>query len=524
MNTSISELAGKRQFESGTDFEQADYQRKLRLLKIYSLILVGFELFFFTFSFLVTTIMYSRQGAYYNYIFHGGLLISAIGSYYLARQGRLLVGAWLLIGAEFIFVTYIDYSVGMLTALMVTYMLVIVLAVALLNTRSTLWLIAGGMMMCAFLNLGQNFFKFYTPSGLSLESARPVILLFVDLVLAPLILVLVIVPNRSQTRLLKMQNENLRAALEELKSRQGTSQQVGQEVLRQASQLNATASQQSSGSQEQLANITQINASVSELSLTARNIANLSGQVTELVSKAADNGQEIEATAAKVVDYGAQCLHGVEENITNTEDAAALYQEMLEIMVDLKQKNANMRLILVVLSDIAGTTHLLALNAAIEAAGAGEYGERFGVVAQEVKALAQRSAGASKEVVEIIEEIEGTTQSAIAAAEIGFGKVKTIGVQAGINARIIKEMQEFSRQSQSQVELISGSVDEVKVLTESIRTSTSQQFYFSQQVLVALKELGVVAQQQTAGSRLVAQTAVSLEQLSEDLSRSLREG
>ena len=513
--------AGKGRVALSTDFEQADYERKLRLLRIYSLILVGFELFFFSFSIIVTTIMYSRQGAYYNYLFHGGLLASALGSYYLARQGRLKVGAWLLIGAEFVFVTYIDYSVGMLTALMITYMLVIVLAVALLDTRATLWLIGGAMLLCAGLNLGQNFFKFYTPMGFALESARPVILLFVDLVVAPLVLVLIVVPNRSQTRLLKAQNDSLRAAVETLKSRQGMSQAVGQEVLRVASELNSTASQQSSGSQEQLANITQINASVSELSLTARSIADLSGQVTVLVSGAADNGNEIEVTAARIMDYGGQCLAGVQENITNTEAAAAIYQEMLEIMAELKLKNSNMRLILALLGDIAGTTHLLALNAAIEAAGAGEFGERFGVVAQEVKALAQRSSAASKEVVGIIEEIEGTTQSAGRAAEVGFGKVKAIGVQAGVNARIIKEMQEFSRQSQSQVGLISGSVDEVKVLTESIRISTSQQFNASQQVLMALKELGVVARQQTEGSRSVAQTAVGLAHLSEDLSRSL---
>ncbi len=521
MNITRVDSTAKRLDSKDTNFEQADYQRKLRILEIYCKILIGFDLFFFVFSFIVTNLIFSQQLPFYDSFFQAGLLGGALGSYYLARQGRLKAGAWLLIGAEFIFVTYIDCSMGMMTALMTTYMLVIVLAMALLDVQAVFWLTIGGVLVCAFINLGQNFFKFFVPLGFEPAEARPTIMLLGDVVVSPLILVLVILPNISHTRLLREQNKSLLKALADLKSWQGTSQDTGQEVLAVASQLRSTASQQNSGSQEQVANITQINTSVSELSQTARSIADLSGQVTDLVSRTTQNGQEIETTAGQVVDYGEKCLKGGAENLENVEIAATLYKDMMAIMLELKQKNANMRVILDLLGDIAGTTHLLALNAAIEAAGAGEYGERFGVVAQEVKALAQRSSAASQEVVGIIQEIEGTTQKAVEAAEIGFERVKEIGAQTSMNAKLVQDMQECSRQSQEQVVLISDSVDEVKLLTESIRITTEQQFNASQQVLVALNELGVVARHHTEGSHLLLQTAVSLEHLSGDLNRTL---
>ena len=81
-------------------------------------------------------------------------------------------------------------------------------------------------------------------------------------------------------------------------------------------------------------------------------------------------------------------------------DHSSLKTAPISILNEFSLKSAKMRTILDLLKSIAAETHLLSLNASIEAAGAGEQGVRFGVVAQEVKHLATRSSSASKEVVQ----------------------------------------------------------------------------------------------------------------------------
>src|SRR5262249_21374669 len=138
--------------------------------------------------------------------------------------------------------------------------------------------------------------------------------------------------------------------------------------------------------------------------------------------------------------------------------------------------------------DIADQTNLLALNAAIEAARAGEQGRGFAVVADEVRKLAERTTTATKEIAQMIKNIQDETKTAVAAMEAGTKQVEE-GVQstakAGDSLREIIHMAEqvgemithiatAATQQSSATEEINANVNEIATITREAAQGAQQ--------------------------------------------------
>jgi methyl-accepting chemotaxis protein len=136
-------------------------------------------------------------------------------------------------------------------------------------------------------------------------------------------------------------------------------------------------------------------------------------------------------------------------------------QEMTQTMDGIAEFSARIAEITAVIDGIAFQTNILALNAAVEAARAGEEGRGFAVVASEVRALAQRSAAAAKEIKQLIEDSTGRVRKgAELAAGVGQTMHSVVDAVRGV-ARIIEEIASASREQLSGIEQVTSAVTQI---------------------------------------------------------------
>jgi methyl-accepting chemotaxis protein len=216
-------------------------------------------------------------------------------------------------------------------------------------------------------------------------------------------------------------------------------------------------------------------------------------------------------------------LEAVEKTIAAGRQGAEYYRRLNYSFNELSAQTTSVRRVLHLLKSITSETHLLALNASIEAAGAGTHGERFGVVAQEIKGLAARASAAQNEVVTLVEKIEQANEQAIEAVEAGFAKAHEIEATAQATGETIRQTLNVAEQAETQAHTVNESAQNLKQLSEVIRQATSHQRRAHEQVLESIAELLTTIQQNSEGNRQIGATVNDLEDMSGRLRLSLTE-
>jgi PAS domain S-box-containing protein len=236
---------------------------------------------------------------------------------------------------------------------------------------------------------------------------------------------------------------------------------AGLQISTASSQIHAASEEQATGASGQSSAISQVTTTVEELDTTATRIA-----------KNAEN----------VARIAGDTLAGMQEINTKVNDTARK-------ILALGEKSQSIGNITKLIDDIADQTNLLALNATIEAARAGEVGRGFAVVAQEVRKLAERSSESTEEIRQLINEIQGETNSTIMSIE---GSTKW--VKKGL------EM-----------------IEETEKSAKEISIATQQQKFASEQVVQAMREIDSVTKQFASSTRQAAESVAQLSTLSEEL-------
>lgn len=232
------------------------------------------------------------------------------------------------------------------------------------------------------------------------------------------------------------------------------------QVASASSLVNSTAVRIATGAEEVAAQAATVATAGEEMSATSGDIA----QNCQLAAEGAQRASQSANNGAIVVDTTIAVMNQI----------ASKVQESARTVESLGARSDQIGAIIGTIEDIADQTNLLALNAAIEAARAGEQGRGFAVVADEVRALAERTTRATREIGEMIKAIQNETRGAVAAMEQGVQQVAAGTIEAGKSGEALRDILEQVNSVAMQVNQIATAAEEQTATTSEISNNMMQ--------------------------------------------------
>jgi len=209
--------------------------------------------------------------------------------------------------------------------------------------------------------------------------------------------------------------------------------------------------------------------------------------------------------------------------LSGVEQVGQQVEEFSQLMGDLGKRTDKIEKVVELLGSIADEIHLLALNASIEAAGAGQYGDRFRVVAQQIKQLAKRANQATTEANVLIRDVQGSCRDATIKVDDGLVVVSKVVTSSGELGQALEELELGSQQVSLAFNEVRQISNKLNNEAEGIKQATAQQRVSSTQVIGAVNLVEGVAQQNVTAAQQVVSSTSGLENLTHKLNEVLRQ-
>jgi len=268
-------------------------------------------------------------------------------------------------------------------------------------------------------------------------------------------------------------------------------------------QVSVAARQVSQGSTENEAFARSLSADAlrqaEELAVTLNSVQ----VMTDSIQRVAESAREAEEVARSASETALRGGEAVERTVAGILDIRETVADTTRKVKRLAESSQEISKIVALISQIASRTNLLALNASIEAARAGEAGRGFAIVADEVRQLADRAAKASKEIEQIVLQIQSETGGVMTAMEEGTQQV--------IEGTRLAEQ---AKQSLDDIIQVSNRID---VLVRSITADTVEQTETSRAVAQVMQSVELTAQETSQESQRVSGSLQNLVGVAKDL-------
>ena len=294
--------------------------------------------------------------------------------------------------------------------------------------------------------------------------------------------------GRDETALLMNAMQHMTNSMKETMT---TLAKASLEMSSTAAELSATSGQMVHGAEEVVAQSNSVATAGEEMAATSGEIAqncHMAAQSANQANSAALEGSRVVKSTIAVMGTIADKVKFAAKSVDN-----------------LGGRSEQIGQIIGTIEDIADQTNLLALNAAIEAARAGEQGRGFAVVADEVRALAERTTKATREIGEMIKTIQAETREAVSVMDEG-----------------VREVERGTSETAKSGQALDAILDQINGVTQQanqIATAAEQQTATTSEISNNMQQITGIVQQSAHGAHETSVAASQLSRLAEALLR-----
>jgi len=268
-------------------------------------------------------------------------------------------------------------------------------------------------------------------------------------------------------------------------------------------QLRDATAQISSSSAEILATTTQLASTSSETATAASETSSTAEELRQTSKLSGEKAKNVSESAQKAASVAQKGQDAVAQNVEAINRIKGQAEQVAETIVKLSEQTQAIGEITATVNDLAEQSNLLAVNAAIEAAKAGEQGKGFGVVAGEIKSLAEQSKQATAQVRTILTDIQKAANAAVMATEQASKAVDAGVKQATVAGESIGNL--------------ADTVMEASQAATQVAASSQQQLVGIDQIASAMENIKQAIQQNVAGIKQAEKAAHDLDELGQKL-------
>jgi methyl-accepting chemotaxis protein len=219
-------------------------------------------------------------------------------------------------------------------------------------------------------------------------------------------------------------------------------------------------------------------------------------------------------------------MRSIEKTIAGMNKIQETVVKSAEVINRLGERSEQIGRILTVIDEVTKQTNLLALNAAILAAQAGEQGKGFAVVADEIKNLADRTGASTKEIAQLITNVQVEVKDAVEAVQEGAKSVEegvSLSLEAGealkkilmtatTSTGMAREIERATMEQTRGIRQVSEAIQRINTMVQQISKATQEQSRGSEQIMQAAEKMKDLTRQvkmsteeQAKGSRQISQ-------------------